>query len=57
MGEDWVDYVRRRSNEANHEIVIMTDTDSMALINCVEMLLRLIYEFPRKVPPQLEPPQ
>jgi hypothetical protein len=54
-GEGWVEYVRQRSNEANHEIVIMADTDSTALIKCVEMLLRFIYEFPRDIPPPINP--
>ena len=50
-GKSWVDHIRKRGNEANHEIVIMKDADSMALITFVEMLLRFIYEFPNLVPP------
>ncbi len=49
-GSGWVDYIRRRSNEANHKIVLMTDQDSVALITFVGMLLRFIYEFPEIVP-------
>jgi hypothetical protein len=49
-GLAWVDYVRKRGNEATHEIEIMTADDSTALIGFVEMLLRFIYEFPRLIP-------
>jgi hypothetical protein len=49
-GKAWVDYIRTRGNEANHEITIMTEADSRALITFVEMLLRFIYEFPGMVP-------
>lgn len=46
----WVDYIRKRGNEANHEITIMTYEDAKALVSFVEMLLRFIYEFPNLVP-------
>ena len=49
-GKDWVDYIRRRGNEANHEIVLMDEEDAEALITFVEMLLRHIYDFPMRVP-------
>lgn len=48
--EDWVDHIRNKGNEANHEIAIMTDADALDLISFVEMLLRLIYEFPGRIP-------
>jgi hypothetical protein len=50
-GKIWVDYIRTRSNEANHEIVLMEESDAIALVTFVEMLLRFIYEFPNSVPP------
>lgn len=50
-GKVWVDYVRKRGNEANHEIVIMGQDDASALITFLQMLLRFIYEFPALVPP------
>jgi hypothetical protein len=50
-GKSWVDYIRKRGNEANHDIVIMSDADADALISFVEMLLRFIYDFPNLVPP------
>jgi len=38
------------TNEANHEIQIMTRDDARDLIKFAEMLLRFIYEFPKLVP-------
>jgi hypothetical protein len=50
QGKGWVDYIRTRSNEANHEIVLMGSDDSKVLVAFVEMLLKFIYEFPKLVP-------
>lgn len=47
----WVDHIRSKGNEANHEIVIMTEEEAKNLLSFVEMLLKLIYEFPSKIPP------
>jgi uncharacterized protein DUF4145 len=49
-GKVWVDYIRQKGNEANHEIKVMDQQDARGLIAFVEMLLTLIYEFPKKVP-------
>jgi hypothetical protein len=49
-GKVWVDYIRKRGNEANHEIVLMTQGDAHALVGFVEALLRFVYELPRMVP-------
>jgi hypothetical protein len=46
----WVDHIRKKSNEANHEIQLMSLTDAEELINLTEMLLKIIYEFPKRVP-------
>jgi hypothetical protein len=54
-GKDWVDYIRRRGNEATHEIVVMSKEDAWALIGFVELLLRFIYEFPQLVPTTTPP--
>ncbi len=48
-GKGWVDEIRKRSNEANHEIVIMDSDDARRLIDFCEMLLRFVYEFPAMV--------
>ena len=45
-GKAWVDYVRKKGNEATHEIKIMASEDAEELITFIEMLLRFIYEFP-----------
>ncbi len=44
--EDWVDHIRKKGNEANHEIKIMELEDAEDLINFIEMLLKIIFEFP-----------
>jgi hypothetical protein len=48
-GKEWVDRIRQRGNEANHEIVLMRKEDAEELIIFVEMLLKFIYEFPARV--------
>ena len=45
----WVDKIRQKGNEANHEIKIMSKNDALEIINFLEMLLKFIYEFPAKV--------
>lgn len=47
--KDWVDHIRQKGNEANHEIVIMEKSDAKDLINFIEMLLKIIFEFPAKI--------
>jgi len=49
-GRGWVDHIRKKGNEANHEIRLMSSSDAMELIDLAEMLLKIIYEFPAKVP-------
>lgn len=49
-GRHWVDHIRKKGNEATHEIELMDSTDAQELIIFVEMLLRFIYEFPNMVP-------
>ena len=48
-GHDWVDYIRTKSNEANHEIQVMVKEDAEDLITFTEMLLRLVYEFKNRL--------
>ena len=50
-GRGWVDHIRRKGNEATHEIALMSKADAEELIAFSEMLLKFIYEFPAKVPP------
>lgn len=49
-GRGWVDHIRSKGNEANHEIKLMSQTDAEELISFAEMLLKFIYEFPSRVP-------
>lgn len=50
-GQAWVDHIRKKGNEATHEIALMGSDDAKDLISFVEMLLKFIYEFPNKIPP------
>ena len=50
-GKVWVDHIRNKGNEeANHEIRLMSQADAEDLIVFSEMLLKLVYEFPNRVP-------
>ena len=53
-GKHWVDHIRKKSNEANHEILLMSRDDSKDIIVFIEMLLKFIYEFPSMVPRESE---
>ena len=48
-GKEWVDYIRTKGNEANHEILLMGEEDAKDLITFTEMLLKFVYEFPKKI--------
>lgn len=49
-GKGWVDHIRKKGNEATHEIALMARADAEELIGFTEMLLKFIYEFPARVP-------
>ena len=49
-GKAWVNHIRDKGNEAVHEIPALTQSDLTDLIVFTEMLLKFIYEFPRRVP-------
>jgi hypothetical protein len=49
-GKHWVDHIRTKSNEANHEITLMSKDEAERLIVFVEMMFRFIYELPNLVP-------
>jgi len=51
-GKAWVDHIRKKGNEATHEIVLMSPGDANELISFAEMLMKFIYEFPARVPAQ-----
>jgi uncharacterized protein DUF4145 len=54
-GKGWVDHIRKKGNEANHEIRLMAKADAEDLIVFLEMLLKFIYEFPNRVPAAGQP--
>ncbi len=41
----WVDLIREKGNEANHEIKISSREDAQELLDFSEMLLRFIYQY------------
>ena len=47
--KDWVSYIKDKGNEANHEINMVSRKDAEQVIEFVEMMLRLIYEFPGRM--------
>lgn len=53
--KEWVDHIRKKGNEATHEIAIMKREDAEEIISFVEMILRLVYEFPARVKKKLKP--
>jgi hypothetical protein len=54
-GKGWVDHIRDKGNEANHEIVIMSQDEAKDLITFLQMLLLFIYDFPSKVKAKAKP--
>ena len=44
-GKAWVDKIRKRGNEATHEIALMNQADATQIMRFTEMLLRFNYEF------------
>lgn len=46
----WVDHIRVKGNEANHEIKIMENKDAKEILIFTEMMLKFIYEFPSMIP-------
>ena len=49
-GRGWVDHIRKKGNEATHEIALMNQADAEELVAFTEMLLKFVYEFPARVP-------
>lgn len=47
--KELIDHIRKKGNEANHEIKIMKKEDAEELIGFIEMLLKFIYEFSSKM--------
>ena len=52
---EWVDHIRTKSNEANHEILLMSRADAEELLSFTGMLLKVVYEFPGAMKKKLAP--
>lgn len=44
--KEWIDHIRKMGNEANHKIAIMNQQDAENLVYFMEILLKLVFEFP-----------
>lgn len=42
----WVDIIRNKGNEANHEIIILEEKDAKQLIQFIQIIISVIYEMP-----------
>lgn len=47
--KSWVDHIRKKGNEATHEIPSKTRDDAVELLDFTEMLLKFVYEMPGKM--------
>lgn len=45
----WIDHIRKKGNEATHEIPSINQEDAVELLEFTEMLLRFVYELPGKM--------
>jgi hypothetical protein len=50
-GRSWVDRIREKGNEANHEIPNIERTDAEDVLSFTEMLLKVNYEMPARAEP------
>ncbi len=53
--EDWIDHIRKKGNEANHEIALMKQKDAEELIDFIAILLKMLYEFPTAMRKKIQP--
>lgn len=54
-GKERVGHIRKKGNEATHEIALMNEGDAKDLITFIEMPLKFVYEFPSKITPKQTP--
>lgn len=45
--KSWVDHIRKKGNEATHDIVVMAPAEANLILKLVEQLLRNVYELPK----------
>jgi hypothetical protein len=48
-GEKWVDFVRDRANEENHEIVLIAAQEAEKMVELTGHLLRHVYDLPSRI--------
>lgn len=53
--KDWVDHIRNLGNEATHEIAPKRQDDAILLLEFLEMILKMNYEFPGRLPKAAKP--
>lgn len=46
--KDWVNHIRKKGNEANHEIILMNSKDAKDILKFMEFLLKTLYEYPQE---------
>lgn len=46
----WVEHIKDKGNEANHEIKVMSEKEADVLLSLTETLLYIIYELPSRIP-------
>jgi hypothetical protein len=51
----WVDHIREKGNEATHEIPAIK-ADAKDMLTFMEMILKLVFEYPQRVPKPIAPP-
>lgn len=45
---EWIDEIREHGNDANHEIVLITEDEAKDMVEFTAMLLRVVYEYPAR---------
>jgi hypothetical protein len=46
----WIDHIRTKGNEATHEIPSIKSGDAADLLSFMEMILKIVYDYPSRVP-------
>ena len=54
---DWVDHIRRKGNEATHDIPDIGKEDAIELLTFSEMLLRFVFEMPGRMQAHIHIPK
>lgn len=49
----WIDHLRKMGNEATHEVHATTEADARDLVSFTSMILRMVFDYPARVPANL----